>query len=70
MRRADEAVGKTDAFLAGSTFSIADACLLPFLQRVEDDIPDDAKNLRAYMQRVHSFPAFAKTVVSSWWWWW
>mmetsp|Transcript_36785 Transcript_36785/g.73311 ORF Transcript_36785/g.73311 Transcript_36785/m.73311 type:complete len:202 (-) Transcript_36785:174-779(-) len=57
-------------FLAGDRFSVADACLLPFLQRVEDQIPADANNLRAYMARAHKQPAFAKTVVSSWWWWW
>ena len=69
MRKADVALAGNE-FLAGPTFSIADACLLPFLQRVEDDIPSDAKHLRAYMERAHQLPAFAKTVVSSWWWWW
>ena len=58
------------AFLAGATFSIADACLLPFLQRVEDEIPASATHLKGYMARAHATPAFAKTVVSSWWYWW
>ena len=69
MRRCDAACASS-AFLAGETFSIADCCLLPFLQRVEDDIPSDATHLKAYMARVHQMPAFAKTVQSSWWWWW
>jgi len=69
MRNADSACA-TGAFLAGDRFSIADACLLPFLQRVEEDIPKDAGNLKSYMARAHTTPAFAKTVVSSWWWWW
>lgn len=72
LRKCDAAVAVAgaDGFLAGSTFSIADACLLPFLQRVEDAMPSDATHLRGYMQRAHKLPAFAKTVVSSWWWWW
>ena len=49
---------------------MADACLLPFLQRVEDDIPASAANLKAYMARQRQNPNFAKTVVSGWWWWW
>ena len=57
-------------FLAGERFSVADACLLPFLQRIEPDLPSDAKNVRAYMGRAHKLPAFSKTVMSSWWWWW
>ena len=69
LRKCDDAVS-TRAFLAGATLSVADVNLLPFLQRVEDDIPTDAPNLRAYMTRAHAHPAFAKTVVSSWWWWW
>ena len=60
----------SNTFLAGSTFSVADCCLLPFFQRVEADIPTKATHLRAYMARAHETPAFAKTVVSSWWWWW
>jgi glutathione S-transferase len=63
--------GEPFLFLAGGTFSTADACLLPFLQRVESDLPADAAHLRAYyMRRVHALPAFAKTVAPSWWWWW
>ena len=70
-RTANEAVASFgDGFLAGKTFSVADACLLPFLQRVEDTIPNDAEHLRCYMERIHKHAAFAKTVVSSWWWWW
>ena len=60
----------SSTFLAGERFSIADACLLPFLQRIEPDLPKEAKNVRAYMDRAHKLPAFSKTVVSSWWWWW
>ena len=69
MARCDAACAEAP-FLAGATFSVADACLLPFLQRVEEDIPHDAAHLRAYMKRVRSLPAFSKTVVDSWWWWW
>lgn len=69
MRQCDESCSTT-SFLAGDTFSIADCCLLPFLQRVEGDIPSDATHLKAYMKRVHQTPAFASTIVSSWWWWW
>ncbi|KAL1521720.1 hypothetical protein AB1Y20_021375 [Prymnesium parvum] len=60
----------TSTFLAGERFSVADACLLPFLQRVESDLPSSSKHVKAYMARAHVLPAFAKTVVSSWWWWW
>ena len=72
MRSCDAAVAASgdNGFLAGKSVSIADCCLLPFLQRVEDTIPRDAKHLKRYMERVHKLPAFAKTVVSSWWWWW
>ena len=72
MHKANEAVAASggEGFLAGMTFSTADACLLPFLQRVEDTIPSDAKHLRAYMERAHKQTAFAKTVVSTTWWWW
>ena len=69
LKKCDAACANS-AFLAGERFSIADACLLPFLQRVEDGIPRDATHLRAYMDRAHVLPAFSKTVVSSWWWWW
>ena len=69
MRQCDAACAEAP-YLAGERFSIADCCLLPFLQRVEEDIPSDAKHLKAYMARVHEMPAFEKTVVSSWWWWW
>ena len=55
-------------YLAGSAFSVADACLLPFLQRV--DLPADAAALRGYLTRAHAMPAFSRTVVDSWWWWW
>ena len=68
-KKADDACASS-TFLAGERFSIADACLLPFLQRVEDDIPSSATHLRAYMERAHKLPAFSKTVMSSWWWWW
>ena len=69
LRKCDDAVS-TRAFLAGATLSVADVNLLPFLQRVEDDIPADAMHLRGYMARVRATPAFSKTVVPSWWWWW
>ena len=69
LRKCDEAVS-TRAFLAGATLSVADVNLLPFLQRVEDDIPADATHLRGYMARARATPAFSKTVVPSWWWWW
>ena len=69
LRKCDDAVS-TRAFLAGATLSVADVNLLPFLQRVEDDIPADATHLRGYMARAHATPAFSKTVVPSWWWWW
>ena len=69
LRRADAACSAS-TFLAGERFSVADACLLPFLQRVEEDIPDSLRHLREYMARAHKLPAFSKTVVSGWWWWW
>ena len=69
LRKCDDAVS-TRAFLAGATLSVADVNLLPFLQRVEDDIPADATHLRGYMARARATPAFSKTVVPSWWWWW
>ena len=69
MRKVDGIISSS-AFLAGDRFSVADACLLPFLQRVEGDIPRDAEHLRGYMARAHKLPSFEKTVVSFWWWWW
>ena len=69
MRKCDAACARS-TYLAGDAFSIADCCLLPFLQRVEQQIPSDATHLRAYMRKAHSTMAFEKTVVSSWWWWW
>ena len=69
MKRADAACAG-GAYLAGERFSIADACLLPFLQRVEEDIPRELTALRDYMQRAKRVPAFSKTIMSSWWWWW
>ena len=51
LRKCDDAVS-TRAFLAGATLSVADVNLLPFLQRVEDDIPADATHLRGYMARA------------------
>ena len=61
IQRADRQCA-TSSFLAGETLSIADCCLLPFLQRVEEDITDETKHLRAYMRRAHQLPAFSKTV--------
>lgn len=71
LRRAEAALAESP-YLAGSTFSRADACLLPFLQRVDDDggLPSDAVHLRDYMARMRRLPAFRKTVVSGYWWWW
>ena len=59
-------------FLAGDSFSTADACLLPFLWRIEKElsIPEDCQPLRDYIERAKKLPCFAKTVVGSWWWWW
>lgn len=65
-----DAILARNTFLAGETFSVADACLLPFLQRVESEIPNDATNAKGYMKRARQLPAFSKTVVSNWWWWW
>ncbi len=72
LHKANEAIAASggEGFLAGKTFSTADACLLPFFQRVEDTIPSDATHLRAYMERAHKQTAFAKTVVANTWWWW
>ena len=70
LKRADQAVSE-HGFLAGSQFSIADACLLPFIQRVQSEgLPSDLKHLSAYYDRCMKLPAFANTVASSWWWWW
>lgn len=58
--------------LAGDRFSTTDACLLPFLWRIEQELafPDDCQPLREYLARAIALPCFAKTVVGSWWWWW
>ena len=56
LRKCDDAVS-TRAFLAGATLSVADVNLLPFLQRVEDDIPADATHLRGYMARARRRPS-------------
>ena len=69
IRRVDKECASS-RFLAGDTFSVADACLLPFLQRVEADIPNDCKLAEAYMARAHQLHPFEKTVVSSWWYRW
>ena len=70
LRRADSALSE-HAFLAGEQFSIADACLLPFIQRVESEgLPSGTSHLSAYYDRCMKLPAFSRTVVSSWWWWW
>ena len=70
-KRADAAIASSGAFLAGETFSVADACLLPFLQRVESEgLPNNTPHLREYYDRCTELPAFSKTIVSSWWWWW
>ena len=66
LRKCDDAVS-TRAFLAGATLSVADVNLLPFLQRVEDDIPADATHLQGYMKRARANTAFSRTVVDSWW---
>ena len=70
LRKADAVLAARGeaGYLAGSAFSVADACLLPFLQRV--DLPADAAALRGYLTRAHAMPAFSRTVVDSWWWWW
>ena len=70
LKRADSALSE-HSFLAGEQFSVADACLLPFIQRVESEgLPSGTSHLSAYYDRCMKLPAFAKTVVSSWWWWW
>mmetsp|Transcript_37889 Transcript_37889/g.59902 ORF Transcript_37889/g.59902 Transcript_37889/m.59902 type:complete len:92 (+) Transcript_37889:492-767(+) len=59
-------------FLAGDTFSSADACILPFLQRVESEWEGEGrkyKQLRKYMNNAHNLEGFKKTVVDDWWWW-
>ena len=60
------------AYVAGDAFSTADACLLPFLWRIDDslELPAEFGHLRAYVARACAEPAFAATVVPSWWWWW
>mmetsp|Transcript_66956 Transcript_66956/g.119020 ORF Transcript_66956/g.119020 Transcript_66956/m.119020 type:complete len:260 (+) Transcript_66956:31-810(+) len=69
LKKADKLLGES-TFLAGETFSVADACLLPFFQRIEENFPGGATNLQSYMDRMKQQPAFSKTVVSSWWYWW
>ena len=58
LRKCDEAVS-TRAFLAGATLSVADVNLLPFVQRVEEDIPADATHLRR-STRARATPAFSE----------
>jgi glutathione S-transferase len=76
--RLDACLGEIDArlaataYVAGDAFSTADACLLPFLWRIDDslELPAEFGHLRAYVARACAEPAFAATVVPSWWWWW
>ena len=58
LRKVDDACGGS-AFVAGETFSTADACLLPFLWRIEKElaIPADCKHLRAYLERARALSA-------------
>ena len=74
----DACLGEIDAalatttYVAGDTFSTADACLLPFLWRIDDslELPPQFAHLRRYVTSACAEPAFRATVVSSWWWWW
>lgn len=61
-------------FLAGDAFSIADASVLPFVQRLVEDqgdlVKEAAPKLYAWYQECEDRPAFKATRVSGWWWWW
>jgi len=71
LRQVDAACADSE-FLGGDAFSTVDACLLPFLWRIETEltVPKDCANLRKYLARAKDLPCFAKTIVGSWWWWW
>jgi len=59
-------------FVAGSSFSTADAVLLPFLWRIRErlEIPAACGRLGVYLDRECAAPTFARTVADPWWWWW
>ena len=59
-------------YLAGASFSTADAVCLPFLWRVrlELSVPAECAALNKYLDHALSHPSFSRTVSESWWWWW
>lgn len=61
-------------FLAGSSFSIADASVLPFVQRLVEDqgalVEEAAPKLYEWYTKCEDRPSFQATRVSEWWWWW
>ncbi|KAJ8600669.1 hypothetical protein CTAYLR_007437 [Chrysophaeum taylorii] len=71
LREVDEAL-EGRPYLAGQTFSTADACLVPFLFRVDQglEIPAEYDRLREYLTRVLAEPHVKRTMPRTWWWWW
>lgn len=63
-----------EPFLAGSRFSIADAGVLPFVQRLVEDqgalVEEAAPKLHEWYMECADRPSFKATRVSGWWWWW
>jgi glutathione S-transferase len=61
-------------FLAGDAFSVADASVLPFAQRLVEDhgdvLREAAPKLHAWYEACADRPSFKATRVSGWWWWW
>ena len=64
-------------WVGGERFGAGDACVLPFLQRVEERIfgeegrekGEGLENVRGYMKRMRGLDCFQKTIVEDWWWW-
>ncbi len=61
-------------YLAGATFSVADASVLPFVQRLMEDhgevVKEAAPKLFEWYGKCEDRPSFKATRVSGWWWWW
>mmetsp|Transcript_31312 Transcript_31312/g.73013 ORF Transcript_31312/g.73013 Transcript_31312/m.73013 type:complete len:248 (+) Transcript_31312:96-839(+) len=59
-------------FATGSSFSVADAAAVPFIQRIEQryGLPESTPALRDWWAKVQARPGVQRTLQSSWWWWW
>ncbi len=71
----DKQIPTPSPYLAGEAFSVADAAILPFLQRLVDDhdalVKEAAPKLYDWFQEAASQQkSFKATVISGYWMWW